>query len=395
MTHQMQHSHIQGRPGARLNRALIIIFGLLLLSQTLLISRAAAADVLETGNGDSAISLPEPAGRDTLRPDGLISILAVGDIMLGTNYPSVGYLPPNDGRDLLLPVTDIITSSDLAFGNLEGVLLTGKGHPKKCGNSNQCYAFKSPDHYVNHIKAAGFDLLSLANNHSNDFGEPGRKNTIRLLDKADIHHAGLLERPFVLFEYKGLVIGFCAFAPNKATVKLNDHKHMKKIVSKLKSQADIVIVSFHGGGEGKKYQHVTRKTEHFVGENRGNPFQFARDAIDAGADLVLGHGPHVPRAVDLYKDRFIAYSLGNFATYSRFNLSGANGLAPILQVRLDTQGKFVDGQITSALQLGEGGPVLDENHGAARKMAELTEADFPKSPLSISPTGIITRKDRR
>jgi len=344
------------------------------------------------------ISQPVPTSPENLGtaiPDSIpeyLSIMAVGDVMLGTNYPSAAYLPPDDGKGLLAPVADLIRSADLSFANLEGVLLSAKGYPKKCGNPYRCYAFKSPDHYIRHFQDVGFDFVSLANNHSNDFGEPGRKNTVRLLDEAGIHHAGLLERPSVIFDFKGLKIGFCAFAPNRATVKLNDHKGMREMVRKLKSQADIVIVSFHGGGEGKKYQHVTRKTERFLGENRGNPYKFARDAIDAGADLVIGHGPHVPRAVDLYKDRMIAYSLGNFATYSRFNLSGANGLAPMLEVRIDRYGVFQSARIFSAIQRGEGGPVLDADGGAARKIAELTAKDFPQGPLEVSADGAITRR---
>jgi len=357
---------------------------LLLFSQSMLISQP-----LTDGQPSDAI-IENTAISDSIAVPDLINILAVGDIMLGTNYPSPSYLPPNDGRDLLAPVAHLIREADLAFGNLEGVLLTGKGHPKKCGSN--CYAFKSPDHYIDHFIEAGFDLLSLANNHSNDFGQPGRDNTVRLLDEAGIMHAGLLERPSVIFGHQGLKIGFCAFAPNKATAKLNDHKAMQKEVRRLKSAADIVIVSFHGGGEGKKYQHVTRKTEHFVGENRGNPYRFARDAIDAGADLVLGHGPHVPRALDLYKDRLIAYSLGNFATWSRFNLSGANGLAPMLDIQIDREGVFQGAGIISAKQTGDGGPVLDQDHAAAKRMAELTLEDFPDSPLRIMADGTVTRR---
>lgn len=353
---------------------------LFLFAQTLLVSQP-VSDGPENQSPASADSLP-----------GHLTIMAVGDVMLGSNYPSTAYLPPDDGNGLLAPVADMIKAADLAFANLEGVLLTGKGHPKKCGSPSKCYAFKSPDHYIHHFTDAGFDFVSLANNHSNDFGEPGRKNTVRLLDEAGIHHAGLLERPSVIFENKGLKIGFCAFAPNRATVKLNDHKGMKKAVSKLKAQSDLVIVSFHGGAEGKKHQHVTRKNEYFLGENRGNPHKFARDAIDAGADLVLGHGPHVPRALDLYKDRFIAYSLGNFATYSRFNLSGANGLAPMLEIRIDRQGVFQSARIISAIQRGEGGPVPDPDNAAARKISELTEKDFPRGPLEILADGSVTRK---
>ena len=114
-------------------------------------------------------------------------------------------------------------------------------------------------------------------------------------------------------------------------------------------------------------------------------------AIDAGADVVFGHGPHVTRAIDLYKDRFIAYSLGNFATYGRFNLSGANGIAPIVALQLTTDGKFISGKIYSTKQIGEGGPLLDEEQAALKEIQELTKADIPESTLNIAENGSITK----
>ena len=118
----------------------------------------------------------------------------------------------------------------------------------------------------------------------------------------------------------------------------------------LDDSCDIVIVSFHGGAEGADYQNVTRETETFYGENRGNVYEFSHRMIDAGADIVFGHGPHVTRAIEVYKDRFIAYSLGNFCTYRRFNLTGPNGFAPLLRVKTDTFGKFVEADIIPVYQ---------------------------------------------
>ena len=320
-----------------------------------------------------------------------IKVIAVGDIMLGSNYPSRSSLPPNDGADMLTAALPYFQGADILFGNLEGVLLTGSGTPKAGTGSGKVYSFKSPDHYVTHLKNAGFNLLNLANNHSNDFGAKGRNNTMRLLDEAGIHYAGLLECPTKVFEVNGLKVGFCGFAPNRATLKLNDYEQVRQTIRNLKQEADIVIVSFHGGAEGTSRQHVTKKTEYFYGENRGNPYNFARVAIDAGADLILGHGPHVPRAVDLYKDRLIVYSLGNFATYKLFALGGSLGLAPIFSINLASDGTFIDAQIISMIQRGKGGPVPDENNAALKKIIRLTKADFPNLPLEITEDGQIKR----
>jgi poly-gamma-glutamate capsule biosynthesis protein CapA/YwtB (metallophosphatase superfamily) len=312
-----------------------------------------------------------------------ITITGVGDIMLGTNFPSDQYLPPNDGKDMLTPVKEELSRADLTFGNLEGVLHTEKGESKKCNDPSKCYAFKSPDHYGEYLKDAGFDVLSLANNHSGDFGYTGRKNTMKVLNDLGIHYAGLTQKPYTIFEKDSVIYGFCAFSPNTGTMQITDYQTVKSIVSHLDSVANIVIVSFHGGAEGKAHRRINRKTEMYLGEDRGNPYEFARVAIDAGADIVFGHGPHVTRAIDIYKNRFIAYSLGNFATYGRFNLSGSNGVAPIITVSVNRNGEFIDASIVSTRQIGEGGPVVDYNNKAVNEIMDLTATDIPESELVI------------
>lgn len=345
-----------------------------------------------TANVNSEIAqiteLSEPVLVDSYQKS--IKIIGVGDMMLGTNYPG-NHLPPNDGKDLLRPVKEIIKSGDVSFGNLEGVILSGKGEPKRCSNPKLCYAFKMPDHFINHIKDAGFNLLSLANNHSRDFGKTGTENTKKILTEAGIPHAGLLEIPYTTFVKDEVKYGFAAFAPNTGTVSINDLKRAKEIISHLDSISDIVIVSFHGGAEGPAHKHITRKSEKFYGENRGNPYEFARLAIDSGADIVFGHGPHVTRAVDLYKNRFIAYSMGNFCTYGRFNLSGSAGIAPIVEVDVNSKGEFLRGKIHSTRQLGAGGPVLDNQNLALKEIISLTKADIPECTLKLDSSGVITK----
>jgi len=229
----------------------------------------------------------------------------------------------------------------------------------------------------------------MANNHVRDFGKIGTDNTIRLLTKAEIAYAGLESCPYTTFEKDGITFGFVAFSPNTGTIKINDYARAKEILAKLDSIVDIIIVSFHGGAEGSTKTHITRETEMFLGENRGNPYEFARMVIDAGADVVLGHGPHVTRAMDIYKDRFIAYSLGNFATYGRFNLSGSNGVSPIIELDIDTTGKFIKGQIHSTKQVGRGGPVLDPLNKVLKEIISLTKTDIPESTLVIHSDGSI------
>lgn len=323
----------------------------------------------------------------------IYTIMGVGDMMLGTNYPNAGYLPPNGGKDLLKDVAPLLQNADVTFGNLEGTLLDKGGNVKRCSNPDLCYAFRSPENYIEHFKNTGFDVVSIANNHTGDFGAEGRRTTKRVLDESGIAYAGLAGTDeSTVFERNGVTYGFCAFAPNTGTVDIRNITKAKQIVQELEAKTDIVIVSFHGGAEGAKNQHVTKKTEIYYGENRGNVHAFAHAVIDAGADIVFGHGPHVTRAMELYNNRFIIYSLGNFCTYGRFNLRGAAGIAPMVEVAVDKNGGFVHAKITPIYQAKTHGPKIDPQARATQKLIELTKADFPDTPLLIEADGWVLKK---
>jgi poly-gamma-glutamate capsule biosynthesis protein CapA/YwtB (metallophosphatase superfamily) len=320
-----------------------------------------------------------------------VSIIGVGDIMLGTTYPA-NYLAPDDGKYLLQPLDSVLRNADVTFGNQEGALFDGTGIPKRCSDPSKCYAFKSPERYARYLAEAGFDIMSLANNHSGDFGPDAREATTKALKNAGILSSGSLNYPYTIFTKDSIRYGLASFSPNTGTCDINNIEEATRIVTELNAKCDIVIVSFHGGAEGRTHQHVTRKTEMFYGEDRGNVYQFAHKMIDAGADVIFGHGPHVTRAIDYYKDRFIVYSMGNFCTYGRFNLQGENGIAPLIKLYTDRQGRFLKGEITAISQTGEGGPVIDESKQAIFKIKELTLADFPEIGLIIHNNGSITKK---
>lgn len=322
-----------------------------------------------------------------------LTIAAVGDIMLGTDFPNKSSLPPKDDPDVLLAsVAPYLQAADIAFGNLEGAFLDG-GHPaKSCRDMSRCYLFRMPTRYAPALKRAGFDLLSMANNHVGDFGEPARKKTRQLLDSLGIRNAGLIVHPTDTLTVRGVKIGFCAFAPNSGTCALNDYDLLRRTVKKLKETNDIVIASCHMGAEGASHTHVTKQRELFLGENRGNVYEIARILIDAGADLVLGHGPHVTRAIDLYKERLIVYSMGNFCTYGHFSLSGVSGIAPLLQIRLLPDGRFIDGRVIATKQIAPGGTLLDPTNRVIKEMQKLIQTDLPETQILLSDDGQITVK---
>ncbi len=352
----------------------------------LLLASAQSPDTLKNYNASE-----ENNDQKTIQKKDTLSLIGVGDMMLGTNFPDSSYLPPFSPKKFFEPVKHILHNADITFGNLESSLMDTGELVKNCEVDSLCYAFRTPEDYVIAFKQAGFDLISLANNHSGDFGTPGRKKTVEVLKNAGIQAAGLNFLKTNTIEVRGLTIGFAAFSPNNGTPRIEKVDQAKNLVRILHEKSDLVVVSFHGGAEGSDHQHVTREEEEYYGENRGNVYKFAHSMIDAGGDIILGHGPHVPRAMELYKNRIIAYSLGNFCTYKRFNTTGVNGLAPILRVKTDEKGAFIKGTIVSAIQKGEGGPQPDPQNRAAKKIRELTKADFSETPLRITPKGSLVK----
>lgn len=327
--------------------------------------------------GDTALTKsasPKPAG-DTL------SLIAVGDIMFGTNFPDVHTLPPNDGKYLLKDFSAELQDADITFGNSEGVFLDAGGTPKGFGGN--VFSFREPRRYAQYFVDNGFDLLSVANNHVADFGETGMKSTVETLEALSLHFAGLQNYPTTIITVRNIKIGLAAFAPHKGCIQMNDYAAMTAAIKNLKKECGIVMVSFHGGAEGRNATHVPRRTEIFFNQNRGDVYEFAHLAVDAGADIVIGHGPHVARAMEVYKNKFIAYSLGNFCTYGMFSLKGVSGIAPLLKININETGDFISGRISSIRQEGEGGPLRDDDHGAYQLIRGLTASDIPNPHLQF------------
>jgi poly-gamma-glutamate capsule biosynthesis protein CapA/YwtB (metallophosphatase superfamily) len=323
-----------------------------------------------------------------------ITIAAVGDIMMGSPFPNDSRMPPNDGADLLRPATPILSAADIAFGNLEGPIID-TGVSAKCRpGSTQCFAFRVPTRYGKYLKEAGFDVMSVANNHAGDFGFAGRASTQKVLDEQGIKYAGSLEPPATIayLDVKGKKVAVIGFGHNNGMPSVNDLDGARQLVIEAKKKANIVIVSFHGGGEGTDHQHVANQSEIFLGENRGNLPAFTHTVIDAGADLVLGHGPHVMRGMELYKDRLIVYSMGNFCTYGWFTLAAETALGEIVEIKIGADGKFISGKINGTKQEGRGGPLLDAAGTAIRVVRGLSTTDFGNNAPKIADDGTITPK---
>lgn len=320
------------------------------------------------------------------------TIALTGDIMMGTTYPAPA-LPVDSGKKLFKDVRDILKQADIAVGNLEGALCDSGETTKKKGAYS--YAFRTPTGFVGRLSDAGYDFLSMANNHAFDFGIEGIRSTENALSHARISFAGIKGRTSsAIITHNGVRYGFCAFGHNSYTLRHQDLSLVKSILDSLKQKADIIIVSFHGGAEGKDKSHLPNGKETFLGEDRGSLRDFAHFCIDNGADVIYGHGPHVVRCVEVYKDKFIAYSLGNFCTPYGISTSGISGYAPVIEVRIDHDGRFINGKINSFIQQRGLGPRRDTTNVVARQIRALTLADIQSPAITISSNGEIELKQK-
>jgi poly-gamma-glutamate capsule biosynthesis protein CapA/YwtB (metallophosphatase superfamily) len=297
-------------------------------------------------------------------------------------------LPPNDGQDLFADVAEWLTDATVTFVNLEGPLCDGGTTDKCTAGSTSCYAFRTPTRYGRYVAGAGVDVASLANNHALDFGEACRGQTEATLDALGIAHSG---RPGTVasLDRGGVRIGLVAFHTASHSNNVLDIPAASELVRQVAASHDLVVVSFHGGAEGAGALHVPAGAEYFQGSDRGDLRRFSHAVVDAGADLVIGHGPHVPRAMEVYGGRLVAYSLGNFATYGRFNLSGEQGVSLVLEAQLAADGRFVAGAILPVRLVDGGFPVQDDSGRVVPLVRSLTESDFPSTGVVVGADGTI------
>jgi poly-gamma-glutamate capsule biosynthesis protein CapA/YwtB (metallophosphatase superfamily) len=317
-------------------------------------------------------------------PPGVVTVAATGDIVMG----STPNLPPDGGRSFFDGVESDL-AGDVVLGNLEGTLSTGGA--SKCGvGSTNCYAFQTPPSYAAWLDKAGFTVMNLANNHAYDFGPSGQKQTLAALNRQRLAHTG---RPGeIAYQQVGdIEVAVVGFAPYPWAQRLTDIPAARRLVKKAAANADVVIVTMHAGAEGTDHTHVTRGTETYLGENRGNEVAFSHAVVDAGADVVIGHGPHVLRGMEWYKGKLIAYSLGNFAGYKVFALGGPLSISGILRVTLRGDGKFESGTLVPTRLVGAGVPALDPAESAHGVVRTLSRQDFGGRGVKISANGNLSR----
>ena len=322
----------------------------------------------------------------------VITVAAVGDIMMGTDYP-LPKLPKKDGKFLFEEAKEFLKGADLVFGNLEGPLTEEISPARKVIDEKEAYFFRTPPKYVKNLVDAGFNILSLANNHSGDFGTKGISSTKKVLAAAGIKYSSKAGE-VAEFEINGLKLGLAAFSFGPPPRSIVYPAEALAEIDLLSKKYDLLVLSIHGGTEGRRALRTENEFEYFLDEPRGNLIQFAREAIGKGADLILVHGPHVPRALEIHQGRLIAYSLGNFCTYRGMSLDEEKGVAPLLWVELGQKGEFVRGKIFSFIQVPPGGPRKDEEERAWALMKRLSQEDFPETSPLFDGSGILLPREK-
>src|SRR3989344_4223785 len=260
----------------------------------------------------------------------------MGDIMLDRGVQSS--VVKNFGNDYSALFEKIpaklLKNSDIAFANIEGTA-SDQGTDRK-----NLYSFHMDLSVVPALAGAGFDILSLANNHVGDWGQSAYIDTISRLKENEILYTGggisetEAEMPIII-EKHGMKIGFLGFSdvgpnwmeagPEKAGLLLASDPRLEEIISNATKQVDFLIVSFHWGEEYKPLHNFHQE-------------DLAHRAVDNGAKLVIGHHPHVAQDTEVYKESFIAYSLGNFIFDQSWSKPTMQGL--LLQVKLWKDGSM-------------------------------------------------------
>ena len=331
------------------------------------------------------------------------TMTAVGDIVMGT--PERG-LPPNDGAALFDAVESQLTGA-VVLGNLEGPL-TERTESSKCADPEadetlpdeetpggqsppppppQCFAFRTPPGYAVNLTLAGFTMMNLANNHALDYGSEGLQDTIDVLRANGVSHTGPKDK-FTRVPVGELKVAFIGFSPYSFSNSLLDLDEVRAAVKRGNRASDITVVTMHAGAEGPGAERTPEGEETYLGENRGDSRAFAMAAIDAGADLVVGHGPHVLRGMEIYKNRLIAYSLGNYLGYRSLQTAGALGVGAALTVTTDGTGRFVGGRI-KPVQLDEDG-VPRPGGDAVSRVRMLSRQDFGQRAVKVASNGQVT-----
>ena len=308
-----------------------------------------------------------------------IVIRAVGDVVLGSNFPRYR-LPGRNDKKRIASLQQELRSADIVLGNLEGVL-SDKGMARKDVSKRGVYAFRMPESYAATLHEMGFDVMSLANNHSLDFGEEGLKSTIRALKAEGVQPMGVPGAEMAIVKVRNTFVAFLNYSYLPAFTQLGDEQRISDDIKRARAAADLVVVTVHGGKEGVAAIGAPSGDEYYKSEYRGDILKFAHLAIDSGASAVFGHGPHVVRAYEVYKDKPIFFSLGNFVGYGSLSTRGKLANSIIAEVRFSPKGKLLGAGVIPLKLDRSGIPSVDYSTASLNTLDGLLDEQLEKNPV--------------
>jgi hypothetical protein len=379
-------------------------------------ARAAASARADSARADSArrvarvprpapAPLPRAARTDTIATRvlrGPVRVCAGGDVTLGTNLDTAWmrvastrlrtrFGQRDDPTTLLAPLRPLVSDAELVLVNVESAIGAGPA-PSKCGaRSTNCFAFRAPPssaRALRGLRARGTVIGNLANNHARDAGSEGRDRTIAALERAGVVVTGVDSNATPVRTMAGDTIGVLGFYTSDSTPDARDTAAVRRLVARASGRYPAVIVTMHLGAEGRDAQRTSDVAERYLGIDRGNPVAFADAAVRGGAAMVIGHGPHVLRAVE-WRERgaLIAYSLGNLVTYGPFRLSEPANRGAVLCATLDQRGRPRDAELRATQQLAPGVMRPDGSARAAALVDSLGRLDFPVTGARVRARG--------
>ena len=353
---------------------------------------------------DSAPRRPRTRGAKRRAAAGAVRVCGGGDVTLGNNLDPAWatraerLLRRNWGASahpdsLIAPLRPLVQDADIVLLNVESAIGTGPAS-RKCGSSStNCYAFRSPVTAADALRSVAPDAAvvgNVANNHARDAGPAGFHATRRHLESAGVHVTGMDTIATPVATANGDTVAFLGFYTSTETPDARDLAAVRRHVARARARWPMVVVTAHIGAEGRGAQRTRDATEMFLQRiDRGNPVAFARTAFDAGATLVIGHGPHVMRAAEWREGRLAFYSLGNLLTYGPFSNGEPSNRGAIACASITRDGVIADASIRSTVQRAPGIVTPDASGRAAALVDSLARLDFPRTGARVRRDGTI------
>jgi hypothetical protein len=278
-----------------------------------------------------------------------IRLAATGDLVFSEN--------PQINRNAFTEFMPLLTKADLVLGNLEGPI-TDANTPRKPYVPGRSYSFHYPVETAQVLKKANFHILSIANNHAQDYGPTGFADTQRHLNAAGIEHTGL-KGSYVIRPVKGIKIGVIALAHYPMYNNVLEIEATAKLVAEVRAKSDLVILFYQLGGEGDAFAMITNEDEVFLGEQRGNARKFAAAMIKSGAGALIAHGPHLVRAAECINGVPVLHSIGNFVGAGGLSAQNLANVSTFPEMMFDASGKFKSVRIVPVTFTPERLPKID------------------------------------